>query len=295
MSMTVLALVQAALADLWAEVPTSIVSATNVTQIQLRNLLYSECRHLRNRRVFPSQKKIHTFDTSSGVSTYQLPRDFYAAIMDTQYNNDEKQRLLGPVPDGYFAYLTKGIGSSTENFTYRIFGPDNNPNSAGGQFNINPTGPTDAVELSFEYITSSMFKPKNWEPSTAYTSGVYVNANGNNYLCDTNGTSDTTAPTGTTQNITDGSTRWDYQPAAYENIVLDTDLCLFDDDIVILGVKWRYLRAQRRDYERELSEYKLLLEKAETRFNGSFRGSFSRYGNGGQHSYYANGYISWDL
>lgn len=292
MSMTVLALVQAAMADLWAEVPTSIVSATNVTQIQLRNLLYSETRHLRNRRCFPSQKRTYSFSTSSGVNSYQLPRDFYAAILDTQYNDDEQQRLIGPLSDGEFAYLTKGIGSSTQNFSYRIFGPDNNPNSAGGQFRIDPTGPTSAVDLSFEYITSSMFKPKNWLPTTAYTSGVYVNANGNNYLCDTNGTSGSTAPATQTNNIADGTTQWDYVSDAYENIVLDTDLCLFDDDIVIAGFKWRYLRAQRRDYERELLEYKALLEKAETRFNGPFRGSFTRL-SGAPTTWYENGYVGW--
>lgn len=55
-----------------------------------------------------------------------------------------------------------------------------------------------------------------WVASTAYVIGNQVIANGNIYTCDTNGTSagSGTGPSGTGNNIADGTTQWDYVSAA---------------------------------------------------------------------------------
>lgn len=54
-----------------------------------------------------------------------------------------------------------------------------------------------------------------WEASTPYIVGDRVVSSGNVYECDTAGTSDSSSgPTGTGNNITDGTARWDYVSAA---------------------------------------------------------------------------------
>src|SRR5690606_30973519 len=126
-----------------------------------------------------------------------LPEDFYAPSPFTEWNNNDNRRLMGPLSDSEFTGRLYGGFGSSNNFEYRFFGPDSNPHTSGGQFNVYPT-PASVIECSFEYLTSSTFLPKNWEPSTAYTSGTYVNANGNIYLCDTSGDSSTTPPSATT-------------------------------------------------------------------------------------------------
>lgn len=245
---------------------------------QLLHILYAVCEDLRQAACWTQQKRIHTFSTESGRSQYPLPEDFQAASPFTAWNNDENRRLVGPLPDlDFTARLYGGVGSST-NFEYRFFGPDSNPNTSGGQFYIYPE-PDSVIECSYEYLSSNLFKPKNWLPSTAYTSGTYVNANGNNYLCDTNGTSHaSTPPSGQTNNITDGTTRWDYVSIAYETILADTDLCIFDADLVKLGLRAKFRDEKGEEADKAEAEFNKKIERAVAGLQGTMKGSFSRVG-----------------
>ena len=249
--MTVLAICSAALYELGQTPPASLVS-TPTSQLQLRNIIEAQARQLRNQRTFPQQKKSYTFTVSSGVFKYALPEDYYSALMDTEWNDTLKLRNLGPTSDAAWTDRTKGLVTSSRETAFRIFGPDSNPNSAGGQFQINPTPTAGGTVLSFEYISKNLFLPKNWTPSTAgFTVGIYANANGNIYKVSaiTTGTTGTTAPIHTTGTAVDGGVTWLYITAAYENVILDTDLSLFDDDVMVPGVKCRYLKVKSLDYE----------------------------------------------
>lgn len=245
---------------------------------QLLHVLYAVAEELRQAACWREQKKTYTFATVSGTNKYQLPQDFWKMSPFTEWNNTKTRRLIGPQSDGAFtAKLYGGIGS-TSDFEYRLFGFDNNSSSAGGQFHIYPT-PTDAQTLYFEYLTSSLFKPKNWAVSTAYTSGVYVNVNNNIYLCDTNGTSSSTsagAPATQTQNITDNTTRWDFVAAPYETILADTDLMIFDEALIKLGVRAKWRDEKGEESEKAEAEYKSKIEAAVAKLQPSFVGSFSR-------------------
>jgi hypothetical protein len=279
MPLTVLEIVQSALYEIGVKPPATLLSATDQTQLQLKHLLYAQSRQMRNRRVFPQQKKTHTFDLVNGVGSYQLPKDYFSGLLSTQWDDDRRMRLIGPLTDEEYTLRTKGLGSTSITPAYRIFGPDANPASAGGQFKVDPTPTSSGETLSYEYVSKNMFLPPNWQVSTAYVIGDYVNANGNIYICDTNGTSHaSTAPTGTTTNITDGTTRWDYSDAAYETIRTNSDLSLFDDDCMVAGVKWRYLQAKGLDYETAYNSYAALVDKAVMRWSGPYKGTFDGAG-----------------
>lgn len=243
---------------------------------QLLHILYAVAEDLRESGSWTQQKRIHTFTTEVDRTKYPLPQDFYRDSPFTHWNTDETRRLVGVLPDFDFtARLYGGFGTS-DNFEYRFFGPDSNPNTIGGQFNVYPE-PTEEVDCTFEYISSNLFMPKNWLPSTAYTSGTYVNASGNIYLCDTNGTSHaSTPPSGTTADITDGTTRWDYVSSPYETILADTDFCIFDDEIVKLGVRAFWLDEKGEEGERAMSLYRSKKTRAIGRLKGAKIGSFSR-------------------
>ena len=271
---TVLALVQAACGHIGiTPIPSSIVSTTDPVQIQLRNLLYSTTRHLRSHKIWPQCKRTYSFTTTDDRVKYPLPRDFYSFMPATQYNQTQDRRLNGPVSDAQMNAALYGLATgSVSEMAYRIFGMDGNPATSGGQFNIDPDPGSTTQTLSFDYISKTMFLPKHWIASTAYVSGVYVNASGNVYLNDTNGTSAATPPTAQTDNVTDGTTRWDYQSDPYEGIILDTDLCLFDDDIVINGVIWRYNEIKGYEYAKIFQEYTQMINNAQARWQGSFVG-----------------------
>jgi hypothetical protein len=279
MMLTALSIIQSVRRRLLLPVPTALVGVTDPDELQMLEIVYAVCEELRQARCWIQQKRLHSFTTVANQGSYQLPKDFYGALLGTQWNTDETNALVGPVSDSEFAYRVFGDDDSTYNFTYRLFGPDENPNSANGQFELNPT-PTSAIDLSFYYLSRNLFMPKHWLPSTVYTSGTYVNANGNIYLCDTNGTSHaSTAPTGQTQNISDGTTRWDYVSDPYETIIADTDLCLFDPDLVKLGLRAKWNEEHGGEYEMAKFEYETKISQAVSRMKGSSVGSLIRVSN----------------
>jgi len=174
-----------------------------------------------------------------------------------------------------FTNRTRGAASNSTQSAFRIFGPDFNPTTGGGQFEVDPV-PTAAIELSFEYITSNLFLPPHWTISEAVTTTTYRNANGLNWKLKTNGaTSATTppvAPTPITSDVTDGTAVWNVYQPAYETPITDNDLCLFDDEVMIAGLKWRFLKAAGLDFENEKAEAEQFLNGAAARLQGSVIG-----------------------
>ena len=67
--------------------------------------------------------------------------------------------------------------------------------------------------------------------------------------------------------VPDGSITWAYQPSAYEALLGDTDLCLFDDELMIAGLKWRFMRARGMQYADLEREYQILKSRAAARWN----------------------------
>lgn len=245
MALTVQQIVERALASIGASaIPTSITANASDAN-QIRAFILEESQYLRSQLFFPQCKKLYTFTLEEGRTKYPLPQDFYAPLNRTLWDNTNQWELNGPLSDQEFRMLQVRDYGSAPTYAFRIIGGDGNPETIGGQFEIYPTPATGSLNtLSYEYIAKGLFQPKYWQPSTAYTSGTYVSSSGNVYLCDTNGTSSTTPISGVTTNITDGTTRWDYVASPYEAITADTDLSIFDDDIMISGLKWRYLMSK---------------------------------------------------
>lgn len=259
----------------------SFESPTDPATLQLLHVLYAVVEELRRSKAWTQQKKVHTFEMEANRSKYPLPKDFYAPIPLTHYDNSDKWLLDGPMSDGNFAYRLYADTSGTRK-AYRLFGPDFNPNTEGGQFWIDPADSTAGRDISFEYLSKNLFLPKHWQPSTAYVSGEYVNANGEIYLCDTNGTSHATnSPNGQTTNITDGTTQWDWVSTPYETIIDDNDINLFDDDVVKLGMRAKWFEGKGEQYESAKIEFEKAISLAASRFKGSYVGSMGGYTNEG--------------
>lgn len=265
-----------------SNVPTAIVGETDPNTLQLRQVLYKVCQDLRQVGAWTEQKRKHTFDTSDGVSTYPLPTDYYSPLTNTHYNDSEADILIGPISDAEFAYYLKSSHTPAHNYYYRLFGWDNNSASAGGQFEITPT-PGSAQTLSLEYMTRHLFLPQNWVSGAAYTSGSsYVNVNGNIYKCSGSITASDTAPAGTGTGIVDDDGTWDYYNEPYETILADTDLVLFDYDLVELGFRGMWSGEKNADiYSADAkAEYQQKKAQARARLKGSFVGSFGRTSGG---------------
>lgn len=60
-----------------------------------------------------------------------------------------------------------------------------------------------------------------------------------------------------------------------ETISANTDLCVFDDDIVLEGIKWRWLKAKGMDYSAEFALHQKLIGPAQARWKRTYRGSMT--------------------
>lgn len=253
--------------------PASIYNSTDPGTLQLYELLINTLEELRQAKCFSVSKRKYSFSTSSGRSQYQLPPDFYSPIMETLYNQSEYGKLF-LISDARMGEALYGSASSSVNYVARFFGFDENTATGRGQFEINPT-PSSTQTLGMEYISRNLFLPKHWAASTVYGAGVYVNVSGNIYYTSAGGTSSTTAPTATSGSITDGTVTWTYYSSPYETILADTDLVIFDDDIVKLGLRAKYIEEKGGDYALARDEFQRKLDIAKARFPTSQIGSMA--------------------
>lgn len=376
---TVLQILQRAAQEQGLPVPSSIVGSTVNSTIQLTNNFYATGRELREQKWWPPLKKKWTIRMNSGQDKYPLPQDFFAAIPETNWDRNNRWQMLGPMSDSMWNLRLYGYITLQNRKAFRVFGPDINPNSGGGQFEINPT-PGDGeqgLQLTFEYLSQSWLTPQlwtagtsyganvyvscygnvyqkgsgtanagtvppnmangvgrdggvswlalpsisAWQSSTVYPAGRYVTNGGNLYYCTSGGVSASSGgPSGTDESITDGSVTWQYTEVQswtgqtdydqgdtilisaqyyvaqnggktgqtaptwsettvsdgtitwtqvktpYDTILADTDLCLFEDELMILGVKWRYLQAKGLGYQDLFSEYQALKSASVARY-----------------------------
>lgn len=279
MQSTVLALINDVLGEINQPALSSLTIAPQQSTTQLIKNIEMHARSLRMSRVWPQQKKIFTFNTTSGRSKYPLPQDYFAALPGTAWDDSRQWRLLGPMSDMAFTDRTRGIVTSSIQTGYRVFGPDFNPTTSGGQFMVDPT-PSSAFELSFEYISGNTFLPPHWIVSEAVTTTTYRNANGANWKLKTNGTTSATTPPAIpstiTADVTDGSAVWNVHQPAYDRIITNNDLCLFDDEVMQAGLKWRFLKIRGLDYQEEKIEAEKFITLAVNRLSGTIIGQMDR-------------------
>lgn len=144
--------------------------------------------------------------------------------------------------------------------------------SSGGPTGTSSSAVTDGT-VSWVYCSAG-----SWTAETAYAGGTFIKIGSTYYKNTTPGIyANGTAITGKVQPThvvssstwkeTDGSTSWNFQLAPYEALITDNDLCLFDDEIMIAGLRWRYLQANRREYSDYQAEYYQMVDNAVSRWN----------------------------
>ncbi len=272
MGLTALEICQQALIEIGVgAIPSTILGAENDVR-RVRSLLQAESRYLRNQRFFPCVKRIYTFTASSNRTKYPLPNDFYMPLTGTLWDQSNQWQLNGPLSDEQFTKLKLDNVSIGVVPSFRIFGIDSNSNTSGGQFELYPQ-PESGTIFYYEYITKHLFLPPYWTPSTVIASNSYRNSNGNIYFTTAGGTTGTTPPSATTSIPTDGTVTWNLYNLPYENILTDQDLCMYDDDILISGVKWRYEKSTGTAYDLDPNTgvpkmHQKLIDASLCRFNG---------------------------
>jgi hypothetical protein len=277
--------------------PSSIESTTDETQLRWKNLLLGLHRDIRARMRFTQQKATVTIPLQTDRVNYPLPLDFYALLPDTVWDDTSDIPLGSPVSDRVWTYITKrGLGIQG-GYIYRLFGVDyvsqqntTSPVDTGtGQLQVYPT-PTDGTgQLTMDYISTRLFAYPAWSPSTAYTAGNTVSISGGDLACTVSGTSGTTPPTPPSftyedyeETVTDGTVTWKTNPIVSITITDDDQRSIFDDEVLVNGLKFYYCRAQGLPFESYEREYERCIARSSTRYKGSYRGSLEGGCHGGR-------------
>ena len=141
----------------------TIIGNTSPTARQLLALAQREGKQLMRATNWAILTKEHTFSTSSGTSSYDLPSDFDRFVSGTAYNRTDKEAFTGPLtPQQYQRDQNNVISTGiTQRFRLKV-------SSNSLKFDITPT-PTSTETIGFEYISSHWNQKTDGTSQAAFT------------------------------------------------------------------------------------------------------------------------------
>lgn len=206
--MTLLSIVQDACDDVGFPAPASVVNNSDADQY-LR-LLNREGEAL-SRHPWEALILEHTFDLVASTQEYVLPSDFRYILPMTQWNRDNKRRLIW-INSEEWQFFKGWTTVNGLNLRARI---------RDEQFEIEQTVTSgDAgTTIAFEYVS------KYWTENASST--------------------------------------------AQQKFAADTDTSVLDEELLTLGLIWRFRKAKGLDFQADLAEYNYQVKLAKARDGGS--------------------------
>lgn len=259
-------------------VPSAYVGVASPAERQYLSMFKYIGDKLRNSPyLWPQLKRSHTFTTEDGVSKLQLPGDFYRLLESTQWDLTNQWPLRGPISDFNFAARRFSVVALQTRKSYRIIGPQSyifatSPYTqrSAGFIEIDPAPDSDTDQLYMEYLSCNWVWPRDWVASTAYTTGDLRTGVNNIYRAGDTDTSGTTRPSHTSGTESDGTVDWTVyaEPYTWSN---DADIVLFDEDLMVDGMVWAYLRAKGQPFEDQRIDWEDAVRTAAARHQGAVR------------------------
>lgn len=236
-------------------VDSAIVSSTEMTTKQLRTICNRINREMSDAYAWPQMYASGSITLVGGQATYALPAAFSHAHYESFWNSSQRWRILGPMSEQEYAEI-RGFGLNTTVYQrYQIRGISND------QLLISPTpgANNNGNIVIFEYIADRCVRPATWAASTNYSAGAYTFYNGNYYQTAAGGVSGATAPTHTSGSASDGGVTWTYYSGIYNEFLTDTDVTIFNEKTLELGVLERFAEIHGLDtiqkrFETQLNE-----------------------------------------
>ena len=136
-----------------------------------------------------------------------------------------------------------------------------------GYFQISPPGPDNTTQNVIAYNSVNWAWPTDWAAGQAYSLGAKVAGVANIYICTDAITTSATRPSVVTGSETDGDGQWTVYTEPYP-IAADTDFVLFDDELMIEGLRWAWYRAKKQGYEQERADWMTQIRSVLGRQNG---------------------------
>lgn len=241
--------------------------------VLLKSMIEKTLREIRDDYPWPQMQREYTFTLATGAASYAHPGDFNAIQNETVWNRTQTMPLIGPVDEVMWQNYKSGLITTLPRQRFRVKG------WSGTQLFIDPT-PTSSENgqtVAYEYLSSTIVRPKTWTALTSWTGFQYCSYNGNIYDRGGTGAASTgsTPPTHTTGAASDGVISWTYRSNAYETIVYDSDEAILDEKIILDGTEWRFRQSRGFDYEVLKQSAEQYLDIAKTKLEGAGVASFA--------------------
>lgn len=271
--MSLLSMLQNVSNELGLPEVTAVIGSTNRTVRQLLALAKRTVRETRTRYEWPKLMRQHTITLETGVDAYPFPFDYDRQIFRTHWNTNRKWELIGPISPQEWGIRTNGIITTSPRQHFRVKG------WATNQFFVAPTpsASDDGQTIVFEYMSTTAIVPRPWFGATYFASGSYCSYNGRIYSVSVGGLSGTTGipPAG---GADDESLAGPYLIWTLENYynyqtpdtyVADTDFCLIDEDVIGLGIQYRWLKEKGLEWQDKAAEFERALVREKTAETGA--------------------------
>lgn len=265
--MTLLTTIQEAAQELALVKPSSVYSAT--TDLMAQQLLTHANRtgkELRSKYDWPELVKEYTFTLATSTASYAMPGDFDRFAHMTHWDRDQQWEVAGPIDAEDWQFLKSGTTTIRPRRRWRF------KTFETKQFFVDPTpvAADNGVTLVFEYYSKNWLRPKLWVTATVFAANAYSFYNGNYYQTTAGGTTGATPPTHTSGSVSDGTVTWTYISAAYDTYGADTDVSHLDENLIAMGVKWRYRLAHNLPgWEVMKAEYEFEAKKLSSNNRGA--------------------------
>ncbi|TXH58980.1 MAG: hypothetical protein E6Q97_00795 [Desulfurellales bacterium] len=249
---------------------TSVIGSTNRTVRQLLALAQRTVREARTRYEWPKLMRQHTITLQDGVDSYPFPADYDRQVFRTHWNTNRKWELIGPISPQEWGIRTNGIIVTTPRQHFRVKGWANN------QFFIAPTpsASDDGQTIVFEYMSTTAIVPRTWVGATYFASGSYCSFDGRIYSVAVGGLSGTTGPLHLSGDGADDESLagfylvWHFESNYSGRYQADTDYCLIDEDVIGLGIQYRWLKEKGLDWQERAAEFERALVREKTAETG---------------------------
>lgn len=158
--MTLLTILQDVVDEIGATArPSIVVGSADQTVRQLLALSNREGRQLVKDANWTVLQRLHSFTTVVSQAEYDLPSDYARVVVDTEWDEDQKWPLHGPMsPQGWRVLKVSVLGGGQVGKRYRVY---RSTTSTARKFFVDPTPSTSGETLSFFYIS------KDWCASAA--------------------------------------------------------------------------------------------------------------------------------
>jgi hypothetical protein len=215
-------------------VESAVIASTETTTKQLRTMAQRVNREMSDQYPWPVMYAAGSITLVNGQAQYQLPAAFSYYQYNTFWNQSTRWRILGPMTPQEYAEI-KGYGLNTTVYQrFQLRGISND------QLLISPTPTASGDIIIFEYIAERSVRPRTWATGVLYSANSYTFYNGNYYQTTAGGTTGATPPTHTSGSVSDGGVTWTYYSGIYNEFLADTDVSIFNEKTLELGVLERF-------------------------------------------------------